>query len=384
MPTPSTAKWPKPRSEDEFEDIVVDFVRVRWKDPNAQRHGRRGQKQRGVDIVGRPPRLKGKTVAGQCKNTDALSLGDVVEEVEKAKRFPGGLAEFYVITSGDRDAKLQTAVRKHFKANPAPFDIEVVFWSDVVADLAEHPDLVRKHWKGFSESASRKQLRPAIDAVDLRVRWDEELQSMERFCEIALGSGHVGLAREMDGWETPFWTTRKRQLAQVYAVREWWVNTTVLFKLWNSAHRDFPTLERYADPTESTMFRLRRAIESFIEAQGVIAHIRRCLIIEAELDSISARDRADAIRICEEGAKSSSGGAGFAQKLRIGKNEFVIRLAVAAWNYCCDAQPREQDARAAELLRSGWVPSVEVMMIGGRGASPEFDRLRKTKGLRRG
>lgn len=382
MPTPSTAKWPKPRSEDEFEDIVVDFVRVRWKDPNAQRHGRRGQKQRGVDIVGRPPRLKGKTVAGQCKNTDVLTLGDVVEEVEKAKRFPGGLAEFYVITSGDRDAKLQVAVRKHFKVKPAPFDVEVVFWSDVVADLAEHPDLVWKHWKGFGKSASRRPLRPTIDALDLRVRWDEELQSMEQFYQRVSTSDHVWLAREMSGWDTPFWTTRKRVLKQVYGDREWWIKTTELYQHWNEAKRGFPTLERVARGSATTGFRMLRAAERFKEAVANIAYVRRCLVTEAELESIAERDRADAILICEAGAQSGS--AGIAQELRNRKNEFAIRLAVAAWNYCCDAQPREQDARAAELLRSGWVPSVEVMMIGGRGASPEFDRLRKTKGLRRG
>lgn len=149
MPTPSTAKWPKPRSEDEFEDIVVDFLRIRWKDPNAQRHGRRGQRQHGVDIVGHPPWLAGRTAGGQCKNTEVLSLAEVVAEVTKAKTFPGGLAEFYVITTGDRDAALQAAVREHFRANPAPFHVELVFWPDVIADISLEDGVVAKHWKGF-------------------------------------------------------------------------------------------------------------------------------------------------------------------------------------------------------------------------------------------
>src|SRR3954469_25892700 len=87
MPTPATAKWPKPKSEDEFEDIVVDFLRVRWRDPNAQRNGRRGQRQHGVDVIGDPPRLKGRTAAAQCKNMDGLTLADIVAEVELAKTF---------------------------------------------------------------------------------------------------------------------------------------------------------------------------------------------------------------------------------------------------------------------------------------------------------
>jgi hypothetical protein len=156
MPTPSTAKWAKPKSEDEFEDIVVDFVRLRWKDPNAQRHGRRGQRQHGVDIVGHPPWLSGAVVGAQCKNVDALTLADITAEVTKALNFPGRLTEFYVVTSSDRDAALQSQVRAHFQANPAPFAIELVFWPDVVADLSIDPALVAKHWQGFSAHAVPK------------------------------------------------------------------------------------------------------------------------------------------------------------------------------------------------------------------------------------
>ncbi len=94
--------------------------------------------------------LNGKTVGGQSKNTEDLTLAMVLAEVAEARSFPGGLAEFYVVTSGERDAPLQNAVRQHFKAAPAPFDVEVVFWSDVTADLAQDETLVAKHWKGFS------------------------------------------------------------------------------------------------------------------------------------------------------------------------------------------------------------------------------------------
>jgi hypothetical protein len=158
VPTPSTAKWPKPKSEDEFEDIVVDFVRIRWKDPNAQRFGRRGQRQHGVDIIGKPPWLGGRTAAAQCKNTDSLSLSDVAAEVAKALSFPEALAEFYVVTSAERDAALQSQVRAHFRANPAPFEVEVIFWPDVIADISGNADLVAKHWPGFGSNEARKHL----------------------------------------------------------------------------------------------------------------------------------------------------------------------------------------------------------------------------------
>lgn len=161
MPTPATAKWPKPKGEDEFEDMVVDFLRLRWKDPHAARNGRRGQRQHGVDIIGRPPWLNGGTAAAQCKNVDSVTLDMVIDEVEKAKRFPGGLGEFLFVAAAERDAALQAAVRQHFNEHPAPFDVTMVFWPDVIADLSSNDTLIRKHWKGFAEaSASSNVMAP--------------------------------------------------------------------------------------------------------------------------------------------------------------------------------------------------------------------------------
>lgn len=230
------------------------------------------------------------------------------------------------------------------------------------------------------EVVSRTSRHGTQVAIELRIRWDEELVMMEEFCQSVWKSGHIGLAREMGGWETPFWTTRKCQLAKVFGQHEWWGETAVLYRLWSEARRGFPSLERYANRTMDTGFRMEQAAKAFRKAERTIVHVRRCLATQAELESISERDRTDAIRICEAGAKSVSGTfIGFADDLGIEPDALAVRLAKAAWNYCSDAQPREQDNKAADLLRTGWVPSVEVMTIEGRGASREYDRLRKTK-----
>jgi hypothetical protein len=75
-------------------------------------------------------------------------------EVEKAKGFKGGLSEFLVVTSGDRDSSLQAEVREHYKVQPAPFHVEILFWNDIVADISESAELVAKHWKGFPAGGS--------------------------------------------------------------------------------------------------------------------------------------------------------------------------------------------------------------------------------------
>lgn len=203
MPIPATAKWPKPRSEDEFEDMAVDFLRIRWEDPNAVRNGRRGQRQHGVDIVGHPSWAQGKTAGAQCKNVESLTLEIVKAEAEKAKTFPGGLVEFKMVTAAERDAGLQAAVRAHFRANPAGFDVEVVFWPDVVADLSSDERLVAKYWKGFQSSPSDTGWRPPPPSLIHRANpggesWSEWQYEMALWSQEGAGLDTSELAFEVE------------------------------------------------------------------------------------------------------------------------------------------------------------------------------------------
>jgi hypothetical protein len=215
---------------------------------------------------------------------------------------------------------------------------------------------------------------PVLTADDLCIRWDEELAAMGAFVDRALK--HPTVARELDGWDTPFWTTRRRDLMKHFGRCEWWVESARLYEHWRVARRGFPTLERVARPTMTTGFRMEQAARSLRAANRSIVQVRRCLAVERQLAAITERDRHDAIRICLDGAKSASGTYhGFASDLGIATDSIAHRLAVAAWNFSCDAPSREQDARAAALLRSGWIPSAEVMMIEGAGRSRAFQRL---------
>jgi len=146
MPTPVTAKWPKPKNEDEFEDIVTDYLRIRWNDQSAKRYGRRGQSQSGVDVV---CEVDDGLVAAQIKNTNAPTLAMVQQDVEKAKALPGELSEFLFVTAAERDTNFQAAVWQYYGANPVPFKVEIVFWPDITGELSAHPKLVAKYWKGF-------------------------------------------------------------------------------------------------------------------------------------------------------------------------------------------------------------------------------------------
>jgi hypothetical protein len=171
--------------------MAVDFLRTRWQDPHATRNGRRGQRQDGVDIVGHPPWLKGKTAGAQCKNTDSLTLATVIGEVEKAKKFKGELSEFLLVAAADRDGALQAEVREHFQAHPAPFHVEMVFWPDVVADLSSDEQLVAKHWKGFPTSPPAASGLPPPAWIDREAVRDNETAECQ--CELTLSIPAPGL-----------------------------------------------------------------------------------------------------------------------------------------------------------------------------------------------
>ena len=143
-----TAKLPRPGSADEFEEICVECLRLRWGDANAQRFGRSGQAQGGVDIFGHPHWLNGATAAAQCKNVDRLSLGEIVAELNKLRDFPSPIAEYYVLIGGPRDANLQSAVLQSLRSSAHP-PVVLLFWPDIVQEVSAVPELVAKYWSTF-------------------------------------------------------------------------------------------------------------------------------------------------------------------------------------------------------------------------------------------
>jgi hypothetical protein len=87
MPTLSSSQLPPPKNWDEFEDICADLFLRELDDPNLERHGRKGQRQDGVDINGR--RKDGTYVGIQCKGKSiwpptVLTTDEIDKEVEAA------------------------------------------------------------------------------------------------------------------------------------------------------------------------------------------------------------------------------------------------------------------------------------------------------------
>lgn len=110
MPTRFQMSVPPPKGWEEFEDIVLSCLRIKWGSPGLAKHGRRGQAQAGVDIYG--PDYLGRLVGIQCKNTpDGLEFSTVEGESERAEAFQPSLSAFYLATTAPTDAVGRRACR---------------------------------------------------------------------------------------------------------------------------------------------------------------------------------------------------------------------------------------------------------------------------------
>lgn len=154
MPSPTTSKYPVPRSWDEFEDIVADVFRIRWEDPNINRYGRTGQAQHGVDIVGRPRYLDRAFAGIQCKNVASLNATTVFQEADNARSFTPPLRAYIIATTAARDTAIQSSVWA--AEADYPFELDVVFWDDICADIAGHQELLQKHFPGWAKATTTR------------------------------------------------------------------------------------------------------------------------------------------------------------------------------------------------------------------------------------
>jgi hypothetical protein len=194
MPTPATSKWPAPKSEDEWEDMVLDAMRLLWSDPNAQRNGRRGQRQFGVDIFGSVDALP---VGAQAKNIDRASEAIILDEVEKASQFKPELTQYHIAIAGSRDAHVQQLVRtlslERRRQGLSP--VYIHFFDDIVDGLGSRPELVQKYWGAFLALTALLDVLPKVlcgpvlstDAAAERVAALPQMQEFSHLIESQTG-----------------------------------------------------------------------------------------------------------------------------------------------------------------------------------------------------
>ncbi len=163
-----------PKDAESFEMLCCDLWKVIWDDPNAQRVGRRGQSQNGVDIVGQP---HGDTqmVGVQCKCKERFTAQQVSEaelrkEVEKAKGFRPPLKSFILATTAPRHSPIQEVARDLTQQHRAVglFGVYVCAWQDIDELLVAHrPPLARQMYDDLADDPALRQIEKKLDLIIL-------------------------------------------------------------------------------------------------------------------------------------------------------------------------------------------------------------------------
>jgi hypothetical protein len=157
----STSQVPPPSDWAAFESLCRDLWSAIWNDSNAQRNGRSGQNQRGVDVYGNDHRNGGAKYGIQCKGKDnylerKVTIAELEREVEKAKTFRPKLHTFILATTGPKDTAVETRARElseeHTKSGE--FSVYVMGWEEIKERLERHPAVMRDHYKWLFEKDS--------------------------------------------------------------------------------------------------------------------------------------------------------------------------------------------------------------------------------------
>jgi len=161
-------RLPIPSNWQDFETLCHQLWKEIWCDPNAQRNGRAGQPQAGVDVYGRP--IYRTSYEGvQCKDKDSrlgsfLTEKQLLEECTKAKDFNPALRSFTLATTASSDESLQELARSYNEQRKFPFDVHVWSWSEIESEVACRPSLVTAFYQGAPAEAEDQTVKIAASA----------------------------------------------------------------------------------------------------------------------------------------------------------------------------------------------------------------------------
>ncbi|MCF8977992.1 hypothetical protein GIW46_07255 [Pseudomonas syringae] len=142
----------------DFERLTLDYARTVWKDDYAERNGRQGQAQAGVDVSGYNSSQKEQTGI-QCKKriwktkpgadapSSTLTRKEIDDEINAARSFFPELDRFVISTTGPKDAELQQYVREFNRNKKSGFSVSLIFWEDYVEFLNNNQELMYRYYE---------------------------------------------------------------------------------------------------------------------------------------------------------------------------------------------------------------------------------------------
>jgi len=147
-----------PKEWGTFEDLCHALFKRVWQDPLAQKNGRTGQAQHGVDVFGSQNGDRRSYRGVQCKGKDSnygskAEWSEVLAEIAKAEEFSPKLEEWIFATTAPADATLQKAARELSVDRKAKglFSVDVLGWEEVQALMADAPEVITEFYPEHAE-----------------------------------------------------------------------------------------------------------------------------------------------------------------------------------------------------------------------------------------
>jgi tetratricopeptide (TPR) repeat protein len=223
------------KSWDKFEDLCLALFRAEWQDTTAQKNGRQGQKQAGVDVFGHNHAQGGGLWGVQCKGKhrgykSKLTAKEINTELAKADTFQPKLDHWIIATTAANDASLQTYARELSEQRAAQqlCPVTLFFWGSIEELLHTHLDVAKRfypaHFAHLFKTAKPLHL-PATRLSDFFADPLDHLAQLRRQLE-ATGSSALLAAATVQGMGG----VGKTQLALKYSlsfqaeyVGVWWL-----------------------------------------------------------------------------------------------------------------------------------------------------------------
>lgn len=161
----------KPSNWQDFEKLCKLLWGEIWMcEDTIKRHGRQGQNQHGVDVYAYVEKYGGYCGI-QCKGKDdytnaQLTEAEIDTEIEKAKGFEPELKQLVFATTANKDAKIESYIRKKDIENRKKglFQVDIASWEDIVDQLERY----RTSYNWYVNNCQFKE------ATDVSVTFDGE------------------------------------------------------------------------------------------------------------------------------------------------------------------------------------------------------------------
>lgn len=166
-----------PKSWEKFEDLTRALFAAVWRSPLAQKNGRSGQKQHGVDVYGTPQATPDINFGVQCKgkNEGYGAKATILEfdaELAKAEKFKPPLGHWTFATTAPNDARLQEHARlvSEQRVKEGKFPVVAIGWDTIQALLSSHQIVIEEiypeHASDLPKIMAALRALPGSDELD--------------------------------------------------------------------------------------------------------------------------------------------------------------------------------------------------------------------------